>query len=89
MDRVQRGGPWTGSKGVVHGPGVHVLYTSSIESTLLRQKLHYKHQRQIFQHSVRNFISLCGHVISFISKINEPKFETFQSYVPPMKDDLA
>ena len=37
-----------------------------IESTLLRQKLHYKHQRQIFQHSVRNFISLCGHVISFI-----------------------
>ena len=28
MDRVQRGGPWTGSTGVVHGPGVHVLYTS-------------------------------------------------------------
>ena len=21
MDRVQRGGPWTGSTGVVHGPG--------------------------------------------------------------------
>ena len=29
MDRVQRGGPWTGSKGVVHGPGVLVLYTST------------------------------------------------------------
>ena len=28
MDRVQTGGLWTGSKGVVHGPGVHVLYTS-------------------------------------------------------------
>ena len=28
MDRIQRGGPWTGSTGVVHGPGVHVLYTS-------------------------------------------------------------
>ena len=28
MDRVQRGGPWTGSTGVVHGPGVHVLYAS-------------------------------------------------------------
>ena len=28
MDRVQRGGPWTGSTGVVHGPGVHVLHTS-------------------------------------------------------------
>ena len=28
MDWVQRGGPWTGSTGVVHGPGVHVLYTS-------------------------------------------------------------
>ena len=28
MDRVQRGGPWSGSTGVVHGPGVHVLYTS-------------------------------------------------------------
>ena len=28
MDRVQRGGPWSGSKEVVHGPGVHVLYTS-------------------------------------------------------------
>ena len=28
MDRVQRGGPWTGSTGVVHGPGVPVLYTS-------------------------------------------------------------
>ena len=25
---VQRGGPWTGSKGVVHGPGLDVLYTS-------------------------------------------------------------
>ena len=23
MDRVQRGGPWTGSKGVVRGPGPH------------------------------------------------------------------
>ena len=31
MDRVQRGGPWTGSTGVVHGPGVHVLYTSGWE----------------------------------------------------------
>ena len=28
MDRVQKGGPMTGSTGVVHGPGVHVLYTS-------------------------------------------------------------
>ena len=28
MDRVQRGGPWTGSTGVVHGPRVNVLYTS-------------------------------------------------------------
>ena len=28
MDRVQRGDPWTGSTGLVHGPGVHVLYTS-------------------------------------------------------------
>ena len=28
MARVQRGGPWTGSTGVVHGPGVHVLYMS-------------------------------------------------------------
>ena len=34
MDRVQRGGPWTGFKEVVHGPGpqgwsmVNVLYTS-------------------------------------------------------------
>ena len=32
MDRVQRGGPWTGSTGVVHGPGVHVLYTSHCPS---------------------------------------------------------
>ena len=31
MDRVQRGGPWTGSTGVVHGPGVHVLYTSPLD----------------------------------------------------------
>ena len=23
MDRVQRGGPWTGSTWVVHGPGVN------------------------------------------------------------------
>ena len=28
MDRVQRGGPWTGSNGLVHGPGIYVLYTS-------------------------------------------------------------
>ena len=28
MDRVHKGGPWTGSTGVVHGPGVHILYTS-------------------------------------------------------------
>ena len=34
MDRVQRGGPWTGSTGVVHGPGVHVLDTS-LEFSLL------------------------------------------------------
>ena len=32
MDRVQRGGPWTGSTGVVHGPEVHVLYTSDENS---------------------------------------------------------
>ena len=32
MDRVQRDGPWTGSTGVVHGPGVHVLYTSKISA---------------------------------------------------------
>ena len=25
-------GPWTGSTGVVHGPGVHVLYTSDENS---------------------------------------------------------
>ena len=31
MDRVQRGGPWTGSTGVVHGPGVHV-FTRPFES---------------------------------------------------------
>ena len=28
MDQVHRGGPWTGSKEVVHGPRVHVLYMS-------------------------------------------------------------
>ena len=32
MDRVHRGGPRTGSKGVVNGPGVHVLYTSWFRS---------------------------------------------------------
>ena len=30
MDQVQGGGPWTGSTGVVHGPGVNVLYTSPL-----------------------------------------------------------
>ena len=28
---VHRGGPRTGSKGVVHGPGAHVLHTSFSE----------------------------------------------------------
>ena len=37
MKRVQRGGPWTGSTGVVHGPGVHVLYTSSVKCDLVEQ----------------------------------------------------
>ena len=37
MDRVQRGGPWTVSTGMVHGPGVHVLYTSEVR--LLSQVL--------------------------------------------------
>ena len=37
MDRVQRGGPWTGSTGVVHGPGVHVLYTSPLKCLRLRK----------------------------------------------------
>ena len=35
MDWVQRGGPWTGSKGVVHGPEVHVLYTSHADNSPL------------------------------------------------------
>ena len=35
MDWVQRGGPWTGFKGVVHGPGVHVLYTSHADNSPL------------------------------------------------------
>ena len=46
MDRVQRGGPWTGSTGVVHGPGVHVLYTSTTLQVpaclLIRLKRFYK-----------------------------------------------
>ena len=37
MDRVQRGGPWTVSTGMVHGPGVHVLYTPEVR--LLSQVL--------------------------------------------------
>ena len=39
MDRVQRGGPWTGSTGVVHGPGVHVLYTSDENSDEVPKKV--------------------------------------------------
>ena len=39
MDRVQRGGPWTGSTGVVHGPGVYVLYTSWISHSWIKLNL--------------------------------------------------
>ena len=39
MDRVQRGGPWTGSTGVVHGPGVHVLHTSWISHSWIKLNL--------------------------------------------------
>ena len=42
MDRVQRGGPWTGSTGVVHGPGV--LYTSTVVGLSEQKVCHQQKQ---------------------------------------------
>ena len=41
MDLVQRGGSWTGSTGVVHGPGVHVLYTSTTQKISVVFPVHF------------------------------------------------
>ena len=78
MDRVQRGGPWTGSTGMVRGPGVHVLYTSEI---LLRLHAQYQPRRKT-QISVRKFSEVRKHnryacSLSFFS----PGWESDSDYV--------
>ena len=75
MDRVQRGGPWTESTGVVHGPGVHVLYTSMQMSRFCRVTLNRPFPNYLWPlFQSESWCSSFHMKISFHSHANENKF---------------
>ena len=64
MDWVQRGGPWTGSKGVVHGPVVHVLYTSLLPGQCNDREGIMQMKGPIFRLARGILLHLCDNVAS-------------------------
>ena len=79
MDRVHKGGPWTWSTAVVHGPGVHVLYTFRIMAEKFKEQTVLSPTFKTDASSV-HFLQRTNTILPCIYHVAEPEPTKFTKY---------